>query len=482
MEVINHGNRDWVIGLGKPVISDEIEYRLMKYVSKYEVDRGYVLLNNITSAMVYVWKSEYCHLFEKGWHNDYMRFLKENFFLVPLEYNDFEECEKLRKRFLPDFDKSICFTSPDYFTILSTTECNARCFYCYEKGRAQFPMTDVVANKVANFIVNIRNKEKPVTISWFGGEPTFNTKPMEIIYNKLIEEKIPFSSTMISNGYLIDEELCEKFAKVYNMRHIQITIDGYGDKYDKVKNYIYNNDESAFEKVMDNVERLLKAGIDISIRMNLDLHNAESLRELILYLKKRFWSYPNFSPYLYPIFEDTMERNEEHRAKVFKHLEELMFLLDECNFSKNFKMHAGLKLQHCMVDGNEAVLIGPKGDIGMCEHYTTNHFFSHIDNYEEKNWDEIKAFRTYLDPEELCKDCPLLPNCLRIDLCNDIKYCDKHVQKWRLYEQSVAARNKLDDYFNSRYNQQNCNCINDSCECKKDTRKKKTKKTKKHKK
>ena len=481
MEVINRGNRDWIIGLGKPVISDEIEYRLMKYVSKYEVDRGYVLLNNITSAMVYVWKSEYFHLFEKGWHNDYMRFLKENFFLVPLDYNDFEECEKLRKRFLPDLDKSICFTSPDYFTILSTTECNARCFYCYEKGRAQFPMTDVVANKVANFIVNIRNKEKPVTISWFGGEPTFNTKPMEIIYNKLIEEKIPFTSTMISNGYLIDEELCEKFAKVYNMKHIQITIDGYGDKYDRVKNYIYNNDESAFEKVMDNVERLLKAGIEISIRMNLDLHNAESLRELILYLKRRFWSYPHLSPYLYPIFEETLERDEEHRTKVFKHLEELMFLLDECNFSKNFKMRTGLKLQHCMVDGNEAVLIGPKGDIGMCEHYTTDHFFSHVDNYDEKNWDEIKAFRTYLDPEELCKDCPLLPNCLRIDLCNDIKYCDKHVQKWRLYEQSVAARNKLDDYFNSRYNQnqQNCNCTNDNCECKKDTRKKKNKKRKK---
>ncbi|MGN0966675.1 MAG: 4Fe-4S cluster-binding domain-containing protein [Candidatus Coprovivens sp.] len=183
MEVINRGNRDWLIGLGKPTISKEIEYRLMKYVSTYEVDKGYVLVNNITSAIAYVWKSEYMHLFEKGWHNDYMRFLKENFFLVPLDYNDFEECEKLRKRFLPDLDKEICFSHPSYFTILSTTECNARCFYCYEKGRKQFPMTDSMAQKVADFIVKVRDTNKPVHIGWFGGEPTYNTKPMDIIYD-----------------------------------------------------------------------------------------------------------------------------------------------------------------------------------------------------------------------------------------------------------------------------------------------------------
>ena len=30
MEVISHGNRDWLIGLGKPVVNNEIEYKLMQ--------------------------------------------------------------------------------------------------------------------------------------------------------------------------------------------------------------------------------------------------------------------------------------------------------------------------------------------------------------------------------------------------------------------------------------------------------------------
>ena len=458
MEVISHGNRDWLIGLGKPVVNNEIEYKLMQYVSQYEVDRGYLLVNNITSAMVYVWKSEFLHLFEKGWNTDYMRFLKENFFLVPSDYNDFEECEKLRKRFLPDFDKDICFTNPSYFTILSTTECNARCFYCYEKGRKQFPMTDEVANKVADFIIKVRDRNKPVHIGWFGGEPTYNTKPMEIIYDKLIQNKIPYNSSMISNGYLIDEEMCKKFVDKYKIKNIQITIDGIGNKYDKVKNYIYEKDESAFDRVIDNVERMLQAGIRVAIRMNLDLHNADSLKQLIHFLRQRLGHYGNLlHPYIYPIFEETAERDPEHRNKVFKQLKEILYILDECGFMEEAKIHAGLKLQHCMVDGTDSILIGPRGDIGLCEHYTTDHFFSHIDNYEEKNWEEIKAFRTYLEPTELCKTCPLLPSCLRIDLCHDIRYCDEHVKQWRLHEASYAARSIVRNHFHKPHQ---CTCNN----------------------
>lgn len=482
MEVLNHGNRDWLIALGKPVVSNEIEYRLMQYVSKFELDKGYMLINNITTAMAYVWKSEYMHLFEKGWNTDYMRFLKENFFLVPVDYNDFEECEKVRARFLPDFDKETCFAHPNSFTILSTTECNARCFYCYEKGRAQFPMTDEVANKVGDFIVNICDRNKPVHIGWFGGEPTYNTKPMDIIYDKLIKAGIEYYSGIISNAYLIDEEMCKKFVEVYKINNIQVTIDGVGDKYNKIKNYVYNNDESAFDKVINNVERMLQAGIRVAIRMNLDLHNADSLKELIRFLRMRLGQYPGLHPYIYPIFEEVLERNPEHRAKVFKHLEEILFILDECGYMEECKLHSGLKLRHCMVDSDDSVLIGPKGDIGMCEHYTTEHFFSHVDNYEEKNWDEVKAFRTYLEPMELCKTCPLLPNCLRIDLCHDIRYCDEHVKKWRLQEAHYAARGMLRNHFNNKFRNNTCSCGN-NCETKKpDTNKTSTKKNKKTKK
>lgn len=474
MDVINHGNRDWLIGLGKPVVNCEIEYRLMTYVSKYEVDKGYALINNITGAIVFLWKSEFMHIFEKDWNTDYMKFLKENFFLVPVDYNDFEECEKVRQRFLPDLDKSTCFKNPNYFTILSTTECNARCFYCYEKGRKQFPMTDEVANKVADFIIKVRDKNQPVSIGWFGGEPTFNTKPMDIIYDKLSANNISYSSSIISNGYLIDDKMCKDFVEKYHINHIQVTIDGLEDKYNRVKNYIYESDESAFEKVMNNVERMLQHNIRVAIRMNLDLHNAEDLKKLIPYLSNRFGKYGNLlHPYVYPIFEETAERDSEHRAKVFKHLTELMFLLDEYEFTFNAKLHAGLKLRHCMVDSNDSILIGPRGDVGLCEHYTTNHFFSHIDNYDEKDWNEIEAFRDYLKPTDLCKTCPLLPACLRIDLCQDMRYCDNHVKQWKLQEASFAARNIVRDYFGSINNNSNqCSC-GEQCECKKDTSKKK---------
>lgn len=326
-------------------------------------------------------------------------------------------------------------------------------------------MTDTIAEKVGNFIVNIRDKSRPVHISWFGGEPTFNTKPMEIIYNKLIKNNIPFATSMISNGYLLDKELCDTMVDKYKLGTVQITLDGTEEVYNKAKDYIYENDESPYQVVMENIKYLCEKGVSVTIRMNLDLYNANSLKKLIPELRMRFGNYPKFGVYAYPIFEDTLERNWEHRVKVFKELEEIVYILDECNFMQGAKLHCGLKTQHCMVDGTDSILINPSGYIGLCEHYTVNHFFSHVDNYEKKNWDEVIAFRTYLEPKELCKKCPLLPNCLRIDLCHDIRYCDELTRDWRLHEASLAARNQVINYFRNMNNNMNSNMKN-SCQCK----------------
>ena len=77
----------------------------------------------------------------------------------------------------------------------------------------------------------------------------------------------------------------------------------------------------------------------------------------------------------------------------------------------------------------------------------------------------------------LCKDCPLLPNCLRIDLCQDMRDCDKYVKDWRLLEQFYAARNIVRNYFNPPQQYQ----CQDQCHCQVENKPdKKRKKSKKH--
>jgi sulfatase maturation enzyme AslB (radical SAM superfamily) len=111
---------------------------------------------------------------------------------------------------------------PDYitcYTILTTTDCNARCFYCYEKGIRRLPMSRETADKTVAFIKE-HCGEKSVNISWFGGEPLFNSEVIDIIIGYLKENNIKYISTMVTNGYLFDEKLIFKAKNFWNLTNV----------------------------------------------------------------------------------------------------------------------------------------------------------------------------------------------------------------------------------------------------------------------
>lgn len=71
------------------------------------------------------------------------------------------------------------------YRILTTTCCNARCFYCYEDGIQPITMTIDIANRVADFIINKSRDKKRIALNWFGGEPLLNPDIITIITQKI---------------------------------------------------------------------------------------------------------------------------------------------------------------------------------------------------------------------------------------------------------------------------------------------------------
>ena len=65
-----------------------------------------------------------------------------------------------------------------------------------------------------------------VKLSWFGGEPLVNHKVIDQICNGLRNDGIPYESRMISNAYLFDDTIVAKAADLWNLKNIQITLDG----------------------------------------------------------------------------------------------------------------------------------------------------------------------------------------------------------------------------------------------------------------
>lgn len=427
--------------LGVPYISNEKDYRLSIYCVAIDVPGGKCIMNTFTKACIYISNEEFEHIYEKKFI-DYVDFLKKNYFLVEKDYDEFERMTTLRKEFeIPLNDNYLKKGNIDEFTILTTTSCNANCFYCYEKGRSRKPMTLETAEKVANYIIENHAPKRPVRLRWFGGEPLFNMKVIDHIVTKVKEAGLSYSSGMISNGYLFSDEVVKKAKELWKLNSVQITLDGTEETYNKVKDYIYKDGPSPFKKVTDNIDRLIHNNISVSVRMNMDLYNAENLKELIYYLRDRFGNNRFFGCYVYPLFEEFEERTPEQKAGVYKKLEEIQEVLDKCGFMKSDSIGNGIRSHHCMCDNGRAVLICPDGDIGLCEHYSESEFWGHVDNPENKDWDMIKSWKVLREPLEICKTCPYYPDCVRLDKCTELRNCDEYIKQWRMREQKYLVRN-----------------------------------------
>ena len=169
------------------------------------------------------------------------------------------------------------------FRVLTTTCCNAHCPYCYEAGVKTVTMSAETAEVVADFILMQSQGLKTVEIEWFGGEPLLNTRAIDMICARIMERKpaeLKFESSMISNGYLVDDMIIQRMVGQWHLYQIQITMDGMATEYERVKGL----GKGAFEKVIQNMSALCAAGIHVVVRLNFDNNNVAELHKLMEYL------------------------------------------------------------------------------------------------------------------------------------------------------------------------------------------------------
>ena len=429
MQILMMPNEKTLAIIGEQPVFANKDYRFMKYCLVRDFNEGKIIYNGLTSCMVML---AYDELAEIGNINKYA-FLYKNYFLVPEDFNEMKIVDDTRNQLRSPID-DLYLNNPITFTILTTTRCNARCFYCYELHKKNKKhMTQEVADKVADYIHSYAPMNRPVNLNFFGGEPLFNQKPIDTIVNKLMEYNRSFRTELTTNGYLFDKNLVIKAKNIWNLKSAQITIDGTESVYNKTKNYIYKDGISPYKKVLNNIAMLMNYGIMVMIRLNIDLYNAEDLQKLVIEIHNRFGNHPNLYIYAWPIFEDeTNVKTPEEHAKVFEELKKLENTLDKCGYFYGYNPPNSMRIYQCMADDGSSVLIDPSGNLGTCEHLIDSNFWGHIDDPLQKNFDELNKWRCYESPIDLCEDCPLYPICNRPTYCEEMSKCDKYYQEWRI--------------------------------------------------
>ena len=355
--------------------------------------------------------------------------LISHWFLVPEDHDDYKLSQQLKHvaRLMEAPKPHITG-----YTIMTTSDCNARCFYCYELGQARRPMTEETAQQVADYIIKHCGGEE-VNIGWFGGEPLYNKPVINLIVNRLKEAGVNYSSTivnysstMISNGYLLDAETVKVAHDLWNLNRVQITIDGTEQTYNRVKAYIYRG-VNAYERVMENIGHLLAADIHVSIRMNIDMHNADDLERLAEELNERFKGNKHLHAYLHLLFEDNAKRVgacDDDKRKML--MEKMRLIEDKLAGWGLFKYHNFeplIKTGNCMADNDGSVVIQPDGYITKCEHYTDSHHVGHInqDGFDAEKIAYFKEKGTMVG--EFCRQCVKYPDCQFLLSCPNFEEC-----------------------------------------------------------
>ena len=343
---------------------------------------------------------------------DFRDYLVKRWFLVPVDFDERKHADAVRQvaRLLKKQKNER--TS---FTILTTTDCNARCFYCYEKGIRRYDMTTNTAIDIGNYIVRVCGGNK-VSLSWFGGEPLYNMNAIDTICSILQKNDVSYDSIMTSNGYYLDAETACKAKNDWHVKTVQVTLDGTEMVYNRTKAYINRDVDSPFQRVMDNIANALDSGLEVAVRLNMDAANADDLFILAEQIEKRFGHHPNLFGRAALLGKFTEDIHAFHSAQEAANQQKLLQAkLDGFGMVRRKELGRHFYINQCMADNSSCEVILPDGRIERCEHIRESEVVGSIYN-EARDTEKIEAWKeTIYFPE--CMECELYPMCVNLKKC-----------------------------------------------------------------
>ncbi len=420
-------------------------WRLCHYCHALPVEGGVLLYHLLTRELLLLSPSEWDAALT-------LSELRERWFVVPEDTKEQEHADLVRWA-LRAMKKRVPVTN---FTILPTTDCNARCFYCYEAGRPRRMMSQETARETAAYIAE-QSSGKPVRLSWFGGEPLMNPDAIDAICASLTDTGVTYASSMTTNGYLFDPVLVKKATDHWKLRAVQITLDGTEQTYNRTKAYV-SAEGSAFWTVMRNIRLLLTAGVYVTIRLNVGRHNAQDMLQLAEVLAHELSGIGSLYVYAHLLFGtesyDAPSQTEEQQSNAA--LDQLTERLVALGLQRPKRLCRDLPLTHCMADSGCARVVLPDGRLTICEHHTEDEIIGHITSPQ---LDE-RLMKTWTEQEKsvpACTECALYPECNRLKKCETLEKCTDATRRAALRSRE---RSMLNEYqrFRAREKTQRSGC------------------------
>ncbi len=301
-------------------------------------------------------------------------------------------------------------------------DCNLRCKYCFAgtgdyKGHREF-MSEEVALKAIDFLIENSGNRKILETDFFGGEPLMNfdvvKKTVEYANKRASELGKKFLFTMTTNGVLLRGEIADWLNE--NMENVVLSLDGRQEVHDDVRKTV--NGKGSFEVVIQNFKNFVAKRGDKSyyIRGTFTNKNLDFAKDVLFMADSGFKE----------ISLEPVVLEKGHELAISDEMlpeikEEYKRLARE--YIKRKKEGKGFHFFHFTIDleggpclskrvnacgaGNEYFSVTPVGDIYPCHQFADKPEFYMGNVFEGKLNEEIRSkFKnSSLFTREGCEDC-----------------------------------------------------------------------------
>jgi uncharacterized protein len=371
-------------------------------------------------------------------------------FLIENNFNEFGVIRKSHEESINKLSSSIrC-------AIIPTKLCNFGCSYCCLQEPKNTIMDETVYSKIYKYITQkiitakeqFKNEAIQLHIMWFGGEPTLESGKILEFMGKLMflaeVYNIQISSTMVTNGYLLDYKLFERFVSK-KITTFQVTLDGNKNTHDQNR-CLKTNKQATFDKIYNNLLEIQKKvppdmNYKIAIRTNVTKFNIGEMELFRRQIEEDFKD-KRISHYFSCVckYKNKDEVIDGYLYGNHDGLRQLYFLNIE-NAIQCFKDHSISEMynglprprdSHCMVH-NDTYAILPNGDVVACHAVDTDDSIGKLEadgrisfNDVFQSW-KMSVFQDK-DVFNNCYKCNLLPICMGgckySLLCNSSPRCE----------------------------------------------------------
>lgn len=254
-------------------------------------------------------------------------------------------------------------------TINPTLACNFRCPYCFEKEHRPKYMTDEVEDRIMELVRNSVGSQR-IFVTWFGGEPLLGFNIIKSLTGKLKGIGKPYEAGMITNGYLLTDEVIKSLEPLC-IRRLQISLDGRREIHDSRRHLADGG--PTYDVIIKNIERCrnLDPKLRIAVRVNIDKTNKDDF--IGIYKELVSLNHPNMEIYPGIVQTDGEVTSSDIRQSAS--------LCDICDREEVISFLVGLYNDHglryidffpkarmsmCTARNISSFVIGPEGEVYDC--------------------------------------------------------------------------------------------------------------------